>query len=174
MACGKIFTYIYYIGVFFHLLFLFFQITATSDGSQISLVVDDFDVYTLDTPDSALTIPAAPIYFGGVPEKFPLAPGATTTQSSFVGCIGDTTINGKLINYASSTQNQGASVSKCPLPEEPVGGPTTPKPIKGKRIDDDTSETVPFEPVIEPESPVQIDVTPEQGGKIILEPYPLQ
>lgn len=132
-------------------------VTATADGSQISLVVDDFDVYTLDTPDSPLTIAATPIYFGGVPDRFALAAGASATDSSFSGCIGDTTINGKLINYASSTGNQGASVSKCPLPD---AGPTTTTTtqIKPKRIDDDDTTsssvdqgpTVPVQPVEEP------------------------
>lgn len=115
-------------------------------------MVDDFDVYTLDTPESPLTIPATPIYFGGVPDRFSLAPGASATDSSFSGCIGDTTINGKLINYASSTGNQGASVSKCPLPDAPTAGSSPPIVVKPKRIDDDDS--TPFEP---PRQPVQPD-----------------
>lgn len=143
----------------------FFQVTATADGSQLSLVVDDFDVYTLDTPNSPLTIPATPIYFGGLPDRFALAAGASATDSSFSGCIGDTTINGKLINYASSTGNQGASVSKCPLPDGPVKTST----IKPKRIDDEdpfspVETTTSSTPVVEPETPSVPEPTTEQEG----------
>lgn len=131
-------------------------------------MVDDFDVYTLDTPNSALTIPATPIYFGGVPDRFALAPGASATDSSFSGCIGDTTINGKLINYASATSNQGASVSKCPLPDAPSGG-SPPIVVKPIRIDDDdtsSTESTPLEPVTQSgaESPTLIEVTTEEEG----------
>ena len=131
--------------------------------------MDDFDVYTLDTPNSALTIPATPIYFGGVPDRFALAPGASATDSSFSGCIGDTTINGKLINYASATSNQGASVSKCPLPDAPIGG-SPPIMIKPKRIDDDEtaspSEPIPLDPVTQSggEPPRFIETTTEEEG----------
>lgn len=129
-------------------------------------MVDDFDVYTLDTPNSPLTIPATPIYFGGLPDRFALAAGASATDSSFFGCIGDTTINGKLINYASSTGNQGASVSKCPLPD----GPVKASPVKPKRIDDEDSipvETiVPFSPVDEQEIP-RVPETTTEGIKFL-------
>ncbi len=157
-------------------------VTATADGSQISLVVDDFDVYTLDTPNSPLVIPATPIYFGGVPDRFALAPGASATDSSFSGCIGDTTINGKLINYASSTGNQGASVAKCPLPDA-LGG----SPLKPKRIDDEESstsvdpipsetipsetdplESLPVEPVTQPSAPMEPEATTEAEGNLSL------
>lgn len=116
--------------------------------------MDDFDVYTLDTPNSPLVIPATPIFFGGVPDRFALAAGASATDSSFSGCIGDTTINGKLINYASSTGNQGASVAKCPLPDA-HGGST----LKPKRIDDEdtipSTDPVPSEPVPVEEEPLE-------------------
>lgn len=114
-------------------------------------------MYTLDTPNTPLTIPATPIYFGGVPDTFALAPGASATDTSFSGCIGDTTINGKSINYASSTSNQGASTAKCPIPDGPAASVPAVKP---KRIDDDdmsAPEPTPAAPETPraPEPPVQ-------------------
>ena len=116
--------------------------TATADGSQISLVVDDYDVYTLDTPNSPLIIPATPIYFGGVPDTFALAVGAAATDTPFLGCIGDTTVNGKLINYATSTGNQGASIAKCPLPDGSSASSGSGSPLKPKRIEDSSTSEV--------------------------------
>lgn len=99
---------------------LWHVVTATADGSQLRLDIDDFEVYTLQVPNSPLVIPATPIFFAGIPETFSMIPGAAAHDRSFAGCIGDTTINGKLINYAASTNNVGASVAKCPLPEGAV------------------------------------------------------
>lgn len=116
-------------------------VTATADGSQIRLDIDDFELYTLDTPNSQLVIPATPIYFAGVPQSFKLVADATASSNSFTGCIGDTTINGRLVNYASSTETMGASVAKCPVygdadsTDEPVRTP--------KRIEDDSSPAAP-------------------------------
>lgn len=121
--------------------------------------MDDFDVYTLDTPNSPLTIPATPIYFGGVPDTFALAPGASATDTSFSGCIGDTSINGKSINYASSTSNQGASTAKCPIPDGSATGAPAAKP---KRIDDDemsAPEPTPVEP--QPPKPPKQEEVPQ-------------
>ena len=114
-------------------------VTATANGTQIRLDIDDFEEYTEPTPNSQLVIPATPIYFAGVPASFNLAEGAAAAGNSFTGCIGDTTINGRLINYASSTETQGASITKCSDDadqiEEPVRNPI--------RIEDDSSPTSP-------------------------------
>lgn len=153
--------------------------TATADGSQISLVVDDYDVYMLDTPNSNLIIPATPIYFGGVPDTFALAAGASATDTPFLGCIGDTTVNGKLINYASSTGNQGASIAKCPLPDGPAvatgsGGMAGTTPLKPKRIEDasPSEELAPIdkEEIAPPRQPPSVfepvEPTPPEGCAI--------
>ena len=92
------------------------MVTATVDGNLIRLDIDDYEVYKLEVPATSFVIPATPIYFAGVPPTLALAPGAVASDSSFTGCIGDTTVNGKLINYAASGSSQGASVDKCPLP----------------------------------------------------------
>ncbi len=136
--------------------------TATADGSQISLVIDDYEAFPPDapsrpqsSPDSSKTpliIPASPIYFGGIPDNYNLESGATATDTSFSGCIGDTTINGKLINYASSTGNQGASVSKCHIPDSAAlgGGSATNGGMKPVTIDDEDGSSTDSFP--EPES----------------------
>jgi hypothetical protein len=109
---------------------LWHVVTATVDGQQIRLDIDDYEVYTLDVPPSSFIIPATPIYFAGIPETFAMVPGAAASDSSFTGCIGDTTVNGKFINYAASTDNRGASVDKCPIPD--AGAPLPPiKPKQG-------------------------------------------
>ena len=117
-------------------------VTATADGSQIRLDIDDFEVYTLDTPNSQLVIPATPIYFAGVPQSFQLVTDATAATDSFTGCIGDTTINGRLINYASSTETSGATVAKCPVYGDHAE-PTDESVRNPKRIEDDSSPTAP-------------------------------
>ena len=120
---------------------LWHVVTATADGSQIRLDIDDFEVYTLDTPNSQLVFPATPIYFAGIPDNFQLARDAVASTSTFVGCIGDTTINGRLINYASSMDNVGASVAKCPVTGSQPQPDVAQEPRNPKRIEDDSQPT---------------------------------
>lgn len=55
-----------------------------------------------------------PVYFGGVPDMKLLAT-ASTTGASFIGCIGDATLNGKIVNFAQSQSQLNAILQKCPL-----------------------------------------------------------
>jgi len=36
-----------------------------------------------------------PLYFGGVPPGYSIVPANVGTETHFIGCIGDVTVNGK-------------------------------------------------------------------------------
>ena len=52
-----------------------------------------------------------PVFFGGVSDqKLPQATG-----TNFIGCIGDTTLNGKIVNFVESQSVLNAVFQQCPL-----------------------------------------------------------
>lgn len=56
-----------------------------------------------------------PVFFGGVPDEYNIAAAASATDTNFFGCIGDVTLNSKIVNFAESTDRPRALLQKCPL-----------------------------------------------------------
>lgn len=54
-------------------------------------------------------------FFGGVPSD---VDAAASISHSFVGCIGDVTFNGKIINFAQLTDVPGATIGRCTDPSK--------------------------------------------------------
>jgi hypothetical protein len=51
------------------------------------------------------------------------------TESPFIGCIGDATVNGIFINFANATDRRGAILGKCPSADQPSVAPSRPSGI---------------------------------------------
>lgn len=83
-------------------------VTATYDGSALSLNIDDTKSYSTDTT-SPFDFHYGNLYIGGVPST--LDPDSEFVP--FVGCIGDTTLNGNIINFANTTERLHAILGKC-------------------------------------------------------------
>jgi hypothetical protein len=56
-------------------------------------------------------------------------PGTVATESPFIGCIGDATVNGVFINFANATDRIGAILGKCPSADQPPAEPSRPSGI---------------------------------------------
>jgi hypothetical protein len=69
------------------------------------------------------------MYFGGVPSNVSLAPGTSATSNPFVGCLGDATVNGVIINFANSTLRPNAILGKCAALKESKEGGAPVQPI---------------------------------------------
>ncbi|CAK9798131.1 Laminin subunit alpha [Anthophora quadrimaculata] len=88
-------------------------VTATHSRESLKLDIDDTKNYSSDLEPPALNIPYGSLYIGGLPSAFGIpAAGAMT---SFVGCIGDATLNGVIINFANTTERPHALLGKCKL-----------------------------------------------------------
>ncbi|KAK2708492.1 hypothetical protein QYM36_014189 [Artemia franciscana] len=88
-------------------------VTATRDHGQLRLDIDDYDTFTANITGPPLQITANPIYFGGIPESVYTPDGALAIRQSYAGCLGDVTINGKIINFADAAQTKSAVIGSC-------------------------------------------------------------
>lgn len=84
-------------------------VTATHDQSALSLDIDDTKSYITDSTPSSLHFLYGNLYIGGLPSN--LNPDSTIVP--FVGCIGDATLNGEIINFANTTEKPHAFLGKC-------------------------------------------------------------
>lgn len=72
------------------------------------------------------------MYFGGVPSNVSLPSGTIAASNPFVGCLGDATVNGVVINFANSTVRPGAVLGKCLTLKDSKEGSAPVAPPKGK------------------------------------------
>ncbi|XP_029032401.2 laminin subunit alpha [Osmia bicornis bicornis] len=86
-------------------------ITATHSGDSLKLDIDDTKNYTTTEAPPTLLIPSGSLYIGGLPAAFGIPP--TGAMTPFVGCIGDATLNGVIINFANTTERPHAFLGKC-------------------------------------------------------------
>lgn len=79
-------------------------------------------LFSSDSAPPQLHILYGTMYFGGIPSNLTLNQGAAASKNNFIGCLGDATVNGVLINFANSTQRPGAILGKCQAKDQ-IGGP---------------------------------------------------
>lgn len=72
-----------------------------------------FFVFSVQVPQQAVPFDG-PVFFGGVPDMKLLAT-TSAIGTNFIGCIGDATLNGKIVNFAQSQNQLNAVLQKCPL-----------------------------------------------------------
>lgn len=86
-------------------------VTATHSKDSLKLDIDDTKNYSTDIEPPELNIPFGSLYIGGLSATFGIPP--TGEMTPFVGCIGDTTLNGVIINFANTTERPHAFLGKC-------------------------------------------------------------
>nr|XP_031828013.1 laminin subunit alpha isoform X2 [Nomia melanderi] len=86
-------------------------VTATHSKDSLKLDIDDTKNYSTDVEPPELNIPFGSLYIGGLSATFGIPP--TGEMTPFVGCIGDTTLNGVIINFANTTERPHAFLGKC-------------------------------------------------------------
>ncbi|XP_054153409.1 laminin subunit alpha-like [Oppia nitens] len=93
-------------------------ITASFTPERLRLDVDDINAFTIETNEkNELTLgETKTIYFGGVPQQISsLENFDSSIPTSFVGCLGDATVNEKVQNFADTNNRVNASLTSCPL-----------------------------------------------------------
>ncbi|XP_039301092.1 laminin subunit alpha-like [Nilaparvata lugens] len=83
---------------------------------QLSLHVDDYDMFVSETAPKPIRLLHPHVYLGGVPSS---EDAAAAIGPQFNGCLGDVTINGEVINFSQLTEVPGTTVGKCLL-ETPI------------------------------------------------------
>ncbi|XP_050541070.1 laminin subunit alpha [Daktulosphaira vitifoliae] len=89
---------------------------AAHSPQGLSLLVDDYDSFQSDRSPNPVRFLFSDFYFGGVPSS---VDAAAAISQSFIGCIGDATFNGKIINFAQLTEIPGATIGRCSGPPTP-------------------------------------------------------
>lgn len=84
-------------------------ITATHNGSSLRLDIDDVEEQKSDNAPYPRPIENGAFYVGNVPEN--VRNGQKIEP--FVGCIGDATLNGVIINFANSSERPYAHLAQC-------------------------------------------------------------
>lgn len=93
-------------------------VTATKALKQMRLDIDDINSVEVELPVDAIVRTTTPMYFGGVPDGYDVEANTLPSYTPFVGCLGDTTVNHKLQNFADSRDHKAASLATCPLIDE--------------------------------------------------------
>ncbi|XP_047502805.1 laminin subunit alpha-like isoform X1 [Penaeus chinensis] len=89
-------------------------VNAIREHNQLRLHVDDFEDFKVSVAQPAVPFDG-PVFFGGVPAEYNIAAAASATDTNFFGCIGDVTLNSKIVNFAESTDRPRALLQKCHL-----------------------------------------------------------
>ncbi|XP_015117099.1 laminin subunit alpha [Diachasma alloeum] len=79
-------------------------VTATHDPEALRLDIDDAENYQSTQYPPPLNIKYGNLYIGGIPNA---------ERDSFIGCIGDATVNGGIINFANTKERPNALLDKC-------------------------------------------------------------
>ncbi|XP_034947491.1 laminin subunit alpha [Chelonus insularis] len=98
-------------------------ITATHDQNALRIDIDDVENYISEDPPPALNIQKGNLYIGGIPNALGISQGGSKTTEPFIGCIGDATLNGEIINFANAKERPNALLGKC------LGGESLPVPV---------------------------------------------
>ncbi|XP_054012773.1 laminin subunit alpha [Hylaeus anthracinus] len=86
-------------------------VTATHTIDSLKLDIDDTKNYNTDFEPQPFFVPNGSMYIGGLPATFGIL--QTGMMTPFVGCIGDATLNGAIINFANTTDRPHAFLGKC-------------------------------------------------------------
>nr|XP_022908361.1 laminin subunit alpha-like [Onthophagus taurus] len=89
------------------------------NSTALRIDLDDYDFREInpDAPPKPLHITYGQLFIGGVPDEYIIKKRNAATDKSFVGCIGDATLNGTIVNFANSTNKLGDKLGKCILDE---------------------------------------------------------
>ncbi|XP_014209765.1 laminin subunit alpha isoform X2 [Copidosoma floridanum] len=91
-------------------------ITATHNDSSLRLDIDDTEEESIDSAPYPQPINDGSLYIGNVPDS---ARNGLNFEP-FVGCVGDATLNGIIINFANSTEKPYAHLAQCPNKQDQV------------------------------------------------------
>lgn len=86
-------------------------VTATHSMDSLKLDIDDTKNYSTDIEPPPLLVHHGSMYIGGLPISFGIE--QIGSMNSFVGCIGDATLNGAIINFANTIERPHAFLGKC-------------------------------------------------------------
>ncbi|XP_031783644.1 laminin subunit alpha [Nasonia vitripennis] len=89
-------------------------ITTTHNDTVLRLDIDDVEIESTDNAPRPRQINEGALYVGNVPENVRYG----RSFEPFVGCIGDTTLNGVIVNYANTTERLYAHLSQCSRPDQ--------------------------------------------------------
>lgn len=85
-------------------------ITTTHNGTTLRLDIDDVKEEIEENAPAPLLISNGSLYIGSLPGELG---GASRYFHSFVGCIGDATLNGAIVNFANTTDRPWAHLGQC-------------------------------------------------------------
>ncbi|XP_046389625.1 laminin subunit alpha [Ischnura elegans] len=88
-------------------------VTATYSSEAMLLHIDDYESFSSSEALEPLSMRYGKLYFGGVPSEMRISPGAVASEAPFVGCLGEATINGLVINFANSSKGIHTVLGKC-------------------------------------------------------------
>ncbi|XP_018320894.1 laminin subunit alpha [Agrilus planipennis] len=98
-------------------------VTITHNTTVLRLDYDDYAFQSTDSPPPLPRILYGDFYIGGLPRTFAAKQGTVATERNFAGCIGDTTVNGVILNFANSTDKFREVIGKCILDKQ-IGSDT--------------------------------------------------
>lgn len=77
--------------------------------------ITHYEIFSTDSAPPLLHILYGDLYIGGLPNNVIPKQGTVGSTKPFIGCIGDATLNGTVINFANSTDKYGDILGKCIL-----------------------------------------------------------
>ncbi|KAG1696659.1 Laminin subunit alpha [Nymphon striatum] len=152
-------------------------IMITKAEKKLRIDVNDFSFVVQELSEAAAIENTTPLYFGGVPADYEINLSTAASVKSYVGCLGDATVNGKFQNFADTLDRPGASLASCPLggpvvlPSNTTYPPHIEEESAGEEVTTSTYATTPEEEEeVETTTDVSIppEVTTSEGGQCVL------
>ncbi|XP_057663543.1 laminin subunit alpha [Diorhabda carinulata] len=86
-------------------------------NAYLRMDIDDEESEVTDAPPPFIHALISSLYVGGLPNKIRPQSNAVASNRAFYGCIADLTVNGKVKNFANTTDRHTEILDKCVLDE---------------------------------------------------------
>ncbi|KAG8228153.1 hypothetical protein J437_LFUL002807 [Ladona fulva] len=145
-------------------------LTATYDSSSMHLDIDDYESFVSEEASQPMQIRYGKLYFGGVPTGFQIKSDAVANDTPFTGCLGEATVNGKVINFANATKGPYTVLGKCVTSGYEYGKPpVSPFNIPAPTEDEEEED---YEKSIEEPEETEPPVIPTSTTMLVTVPTP--
>ncbi|CAH1115894.1 unnamed protein product [Psylliodes chrysocephalus] len=95
-------------------------VSVIHNDTYLRMDIDDMENQVTDAQPPYIHTLAASLYVGGLPRRITTNPNSVAAKTSFYGCIADLTVNGKVKNFANTTDRHSEMLDKCIFDNAPA------------------------------------------------------
>ncbi|CAG9836790.1 unnamed protein product [Diabrotica balteata] len=94
-------------------------VSVIHNDTYLRMDIDDQESQVTDATPPFIHAPVSSLYVGGLPRKIEPQYNSVAATTAFYGCVADLTVNGKVKNFANTTDRHAEILDKCVLDDSP-------------------------------------------------------